>query len=221
MTSPRLARGALIATTVVLVVGGVVTGCSSGGSGDSADDSAAGSTAATTATTSAEPADTGLVGAGCAQLTADPALLAALATQPVGTATSGVPLLTTLASVVGTANLTAALDAQPAVTVIAPANPAFDGVPADQLNALVADLPRLTSMLQHHVISGRIAPDQLVGDHTTLLGDTVTIGGTADAPVVSADQTLLGAADATLVCGNLQTANATVYIVDQVLAPEA
>ncbi|WP_091250716.1 fasciclin domain-containing protein [Klenkia soli] len=211
MTSTRLARGALIAATVVLLG----TGCSS----DSGDSTAAATS--TAATTSAEATDTGPVGAGCAQLTADPALLSTAATQPVATAAAGTPLLTTLASVVGSANLTAALDAQTDITVIAPANSAFDAVPADQINALVADLPRLTSVLQHHVISGRLAPDQLVGDHTTLLGDTLTVGGTADAPTVSADQTLLGTADATLVCGNVQTANATVYIVDQVLSPEA
>ncbi|MFC7575390.1 hypothetical protein ACFQX8_25385 [Klenkia terrae] len=45
--------------------------------------------------------------------------------------------------------------------------------------------------------------------------------GSADAPVVSADQTVLGAVDATVVCGNVQIANATVYVVDQVLSPEA
>lgn len=208
MTSTRRARGALIAATVVLVVGG----CSS----DAGTDDAAGSSTATT--TSAPATATGPIGAGCAQLQVDPA---AAATMPAGTALAAVPLLSTLASVVGTANLTAALDAQTEITVLAPANAAFDAVPADQLNALVADLPRLTSLLQHHVISGRLSPDELVGEHTTLLGDTVTVTGSADAPVVSADQTVLGAVDATVVCGNVQIANATVYVVDQVLSPEA
>ena len=208
MTSTRRARGALIAATVVLVVGG----CSS----DSGTDDAAGSSTATT--TSAPATATGPIGAGCAQLQVDPA---AVATLLAGTALAAVPLLSTLASVVGTANLTAALDAQAEITVLAPANTAFDAVPADQLNALVADLPRLTSVLQHHVISGRLSPDELVGEHTTLLGDTVTVTGSAEAPVVAADQTVLGAADATVVCGNVQTANATVYVVDQVLSPEA
>lgn len=220
MTSPRLVRGALIAASAALVTGGALTGCSSDGSGS---DAAATSAATTSATATTAPS-TDPVGAGCATLTADPATAAALqaaAAQPVGTAAAAVPPLSTLASVVGQANLTAALDAQAGITLLAPANTAFDAVPADQLNALLADLPRLTSVLQHHAIPGRLAPEDLLGQHTTLLGDTVTVTGTASAPVVSADQTLLGAADATVVCGNLPTANATVYVVDQVLAPQA
>ena len=212
MTSPRLARGALIAATVVLVVGGVVSGCSA----DPGTDDAAGSS--TAATTSAPATATGPVGAGCAQLQVDPTAAAAL---PAGSALAAVPVLSTLVSVVGAANLTAALDAQTGITVLAPANSAFDAVPADQLNALVADLPRLTSVLQHHVISGRLTPEELVGEHTTLLGDAVRVTGSAQAPVVSADQTVLAAVDATVVCGNLPTANATVYVVDQLLSPEA
>jgi uncharacterized surface protein with fasciclin (FAS1) repeats len=47
----------------------------------------------------------------------------------------------------------------------------------------------------------------------------VTIDGAGGVYTISADQTLLGAADATVVCGNLPTLNATVYVVDQVLTP--
>ncbi|SDF95611.1 fasciclin domain-containing protein [Klenkia brasiliensis] len=212
MTSTRPARGALISAAVALVA--VLSGCSSDDGGGTAAASSATATSAPSTAPSTDP-----VGAGCAQLPAD--ALAALATQPVGSALPGVPLLSTLATAVGAANLTSALDAQSGITVFAPVDAAFGAVPADQTNALLADLPRLTSVLQHHVVSGRLSPDQVVGDHTTLLGDTVTVTGSADAPVVSADQTLLGAADATVVCGNVQTANATLYLVDQVLAPQA
>lgn len=212
MTSPRPLRGALIAATVALVA--ALTGCSSDDEGTGAGSSSATATSAPSTAPSTDP-----VGAGCSQLPAD--ALATLATQPVGTALAGAPLVSTLASAVTTANLGAALDAQSGITVFAPVNTAFDAVPADQANALLADLPRLTSVLQHHVVSGRLSPDQVVGDHTTLLGDTITVTGDAEAPVISADQTLLGAADATVVCGNVQTANATVYLVDQVLTPQA
>ncbi len=215
MTSTRTARGALLAATVVLVVGGAVTGCSAD---SGTDDAAARSTAATS---SAPATATGPIGPGCDQLVDPAGAPAAVETLPAGTALSATPLLSTLASVASTANLTAALDAQAEITVLAPANAAFDAIPADQLNALVADLPRLTSVLQHHVISGRLGPEELVGEHTTLLGDTVTVTGSAQAPVVSADQTVLGAAEATVVCGNVPTANAVVYVVDQVLSPEA
>ena len=217
MTRTRSTRGALTGVGLALLLTG--TACSSDDGGSTASTSSS----SATATASTAP-DTTAVGVGCAQLPADPAApgsLAAMAAQPVAAAAATNQLLTTLTSVLGQANLTDALNAQTDVTVLAPANAAFDAVPADQLNALLADLPRLTTVLQHHVISGRLAPDQLVGDHTTLLGDTVTVGGTADALTLSADQTVLGAADATVLCGNVQTANATVYIIDQVLSPEA
>ena len=81
------------------------------------------------------------------------------------------------------------------------------------------DVPRLTTVLTHHVIAGRLAPDQLPGEHRTLNGDTVTVAGPADAPTVAAEQTVTGSAPATLVCGGVATANATVYVIDQVLTP--
>ena len=77
-------------------------------------------------------------------------------------------------------------------------------------------------MLTHHVIEGRLAPDQLAGEHTTVNGDTVTIEGSRRGlhrpgrPDGSRARR-----PRTVVCGNVQTANATVYIVDQVLAAPA
>jgi putative DNA primase/helicase len=91
----------------------------------------------------------------------------------------------------------------------------------DALQALLADQPQLTAVLTHHVIEGRLSPDQLAGEHTTLNGDTVTIEGSGEDFTISADQTVVGEADAAVVCGNVQTANATVYIIDGVLAPPA
>ena len=61
--------------------------------------------------------------------------------------------------------------------MLAPANAAFDAVPADALQALLADNAQLTAVLTHHVIQGRLTPDQLAGTHTTLNNDEVTIEG--------------------------------------------
>jgi uncharacterized surface protein with fasciclin (FAS1) repeats len=79
----------------------------------------------------------------------------------------------------------------------------------------------LTTVLTHHVIPGRLTPEQLAGEHTTLAGDTVTIEGSGEDFSVAADQTVVGSTEASVICGNVQTANATVYIIDQVLAPAA
>jgi uncharacterized surface protein with fasciclin (FAS1) repeats len=142
-----------------------------------------------------------------------------MGTAPVATAAASNPLLTTLVQAATAANLVDSLDGQQDITVLAPANAAFQAVPADQLNAVVADVPQLTSILTHHVIQGRLSPDQLAGQQTTLNNDTVTIEGSGENFTISGDQTVTGQ-PATVICGNVQTANATVYVIDQVLKPQ-
>jgi uncharacterized surface protein with fasciclin (FAS1) repeats len=83
----------------------------------------------------------------------------------------------------------------------------------------MADTPKLTAVLTHHVLSGRIPPDRFSGRLTTLDNDEVTVSGAGANLTISGEQTLTGQ-PAHVVCGNVQTANATVYIVDQVLKPQ-
>ncbi len=208
---------------VLLTAGAVLAlplaGC---GADESADDvAAAGNAPATTAASgAAPPAPTGPFGAGCAALPAEgPGSPAALAAAPAATAMSTIPGLTSTMVTVHAAALAASLDATQDVTVLAPVNEAFAAVPPAALDPLLADTPRLTALVTHHVLAGRLAPGELAGTHTTLDGGQVTIDGAGGVYTISADQTLLGAADATVVCGNLPTLNATVYVVDQVLTP--
>ena len=56
------------------------------------------------------------------------------------------------------------------------------------------------------------SPDQLAGTHKTLEGGDLTISG-------SDPDFIVGTQKATIVCGNVPTANATVYIVNTVLMP--
>ncbi|MGY1682728.1 fasciclin domain-containing protein [Geodermatophilus sp. SYSU D01176] len=212
-------RRALLAAATVLAL--PLTGC---GSDEPADDVAAASSApaTTSAAETAPPAPTGPFGPGCADLPPEgPGSPAALAAAPAATAMSAVPgLANTMVTVHGAA-LAGSLDATPDLTVLAPVDEAFAAVPASTLDPLLADTPRLTALVTHHVISGRLAPGELAGTHTTLGGGQVTIDGAGEVFTISADQTLLGAADATVVCGNLPTLNATVYVLDQVLTPPA
>ena len=104
------------------------------------------------------------------------------------------------------------LNAAPAITVFAPTNDAFGKIPADTLNKVLADKPTLTKILTNHVVAGKISPDKLAGDHQTLAGTTITVKG-------SGEMFTVGKENASVVCGNVTTANATVYIVDSVLMP--
>jgi uncharacterized surface protein with fasciclin (FAS1) repeats len=124
------------------------------------------------------------------------------------------------AQAVGAAHLVDSLDTQQNITVLAPANSAFEAMPPDQLAALMADSAQLTSVLTHHVIQGRLTPDQLAGTHTTLNNDEVTIDGSGQSFTIAGEGTLTKT-DASVVCGDVPTANATLYLIDQVLAPAA
>jgi uncharacterized surface protein with fasciclin (FAS1) repeats len=217
--APRLSRATVrlvVAAAVPAMLAGL-TSCSSDDGGAAAADT--GSSAAGSSTSSS-PVAAGPFGPGCDLFPAEGAgSVGAIAATPVGTALSTVPQLSTLTQAVIAANLVDVVNSRAEVTVLAPSNAAFDALGPDALPALLADVPRLTTVLTHHVVPGRLTPDELVGEHTTLNGDSITVAGPAGAPTVAADQTVAGAAAATMVCGNVPTANATVYVIDQVLTP--
>lgn len=223
MKSTTRTCGALLPAAVTLAL--ALTACGSdGAASSSASGSDSGSAAAgsPTAGTSGSSTDDGRpFGAACSQVPADgPGSFSGMSTAPVATAASGNPVLSTLVQAVAAANLVDSLNSQQDITVLAPANPAFQAVPADQLDAVLADVPQLTSVLTHHVIQGRLSPDELAGLQTTLNNDSVTIEGSGESFTISGDQTVTGQ-PASVICGNVQTANATVYVIDQVLKPQA
>ena len=135
-----------------------------------------------------------------------------MATAPVASAASANPLLTTLVKAVGAADLADPLNSAPELTVFAPANPAFEPIPKKDLNALLEDKKTLTAVLTHHVVAQEIAPDDLSGEYETLNKDTITING-------SGETATIGDEKAKVLCGGIQTANATVYVIDSVLMP--
>jgi uncharacterized surface protein with fasciclin (FAS1) repeats len=135
-----------------------------------------------------------------------------MATEPVATAASANPLLKTLVAAVGEAGLVDTLNSAEGLTVFAPTDDAFGKIPKKDLNAVLADKELLTKILTHHVIAGQLGPDEIAGEHETLAGDTVSVDGSDDAFTV-------GAENAAVLCGNIPTANATVYVIDSVLMP--
>ncbi len=154
----------------------------------------------------------GPFGPGCAGVpTEGEGSVEGMADDPVATAASNNPLLTTLVAAVTEAGLVDTLNSAENLTVFAPTDDAFAQIPKKDLNALLADKEMLTTVLTHHVIGERLAPDAVAGEFETLAGDMLTVEGSGE------DFTI---GDASVVCGNVQTANATVYVVDQVLMPQ-
>ncbi len=164
----------------------------------------------------AEGAAAQVFGEGCAAVPADGGgSFDGMATEPVANAASANPLLTTLVAAVTEAGLVDTLNSAEDITVFAPTDDAFAKLPKKDLKAVLADKALLTQILTHHVVGGALSPDTLAGDHDTLNKDTVTVEGSGDAFTVDAG----GGNMANVICGNVPTANATVYIVDSVLMP--
>jgi uncharacterized surface protein with fasciclin (FAS1) repeats len=132
--------------------------------------------------------------------------------DPVATAASNNPLLSTLVTAVQKAGLVDTLNKADGLTVFAPTNDAFAKLPKATLDKVLADKALLTAILTHHVIGGQLDPMAVVGSHDTLNKDSVTVSGDTSGMKVDG---------ANVLCGNIPTANATVYVIDSVLVPPA
>ncbi len=134
-----------------------------------------------------------------------------MADDPAATAASNNPLLSTLVTAVSEAGLVDTLNGEGPFTIFAPTNDAFAAIPADQLEAILADKDLLTSILTYHVVAGESLDAAELGE----AGTAATVNG-ADLEF-GADGTTVNGVD--VVCSDVSTANATVHIIDEVLLP--
>ncbi len=199
--------------------------CSSGSSGTSASSSspakASSSSMPSSSSSMASSMPSGSrttamnFGSGCASVPKSGAgSFTGMSTAPVATAASANPVLSTLVTAVKKAGLVDTLNSAKGITVFAPANSAFAKIPAATLNKVLANKAELTKILTYHVASGRMTPADLSSGKAikTLEGGTVMPAGSGTSFTVNG---------AKVVCGNVQTANATVYIIDTVLMPKS
>jgi uncharacterized surface protein with fasciclin (FAS1) repeats len=168
-----------------------------------------------------DPAFDNLVGQGCAAYAETVpdggGSIVGMSQDPVAVAASNNPLLTTLVAAVS-GQLNADVDLVDTLngsefTVFAPVDEAFAKIDAATIEAL--KLPEnaglLSSILTYHVVPGQILPSDIVGMQTTVQGGTVEVTGMGDDLQVNG---------ATVICGGVATANATVYLIDTVLMPQ-
>jgi len=208
--------------TAVAVLG--LSACSS----DSSTAAPAPVTSSTMAASSAAPKpmdqpmdpSAGLVGPGCADYAAQnptgPGSVTGMAQDPVAVAASNNPLLTTLTAALSgklnpNVNLVDTLNGSE-FTVFAPTDAAFAKIDPATIEKLKTDSNLLSSILTYHVVPGQASPAQVVGMHKTVQGGQVDVTGMGNNLKVN---------NASVVCGGVRTANATVYLVDTVLMPPA
>ena len=155
----------------------------------------------------------GAFGAGCAKVPATgPGSLTAMASVPVATAAARTPLLHDFSRAVKAAGLTSMLNSAKAITVFAPDNAAFIALGKGNVATLTATRSDLTKVLEYHVVSGRHTPAQLASHrHLTTLRGTVIIP--------AKPHKIYEVNSVEITCGNIQTANATVYIVSSIIVP--
>ncbi len=186
-------------------------------SGSSASDNTSSSAPAPVEETTEAAADAGAetFGPGCSAIPADgKGSFNGMVTDPVATAASNNPLLKTLvAAVTAVPGLADTLNAAPALTVFAPTDDAFAKIPEADLNSVLADQATLTAILSHHVVGEQLDPTAIVGEHETLNGDMVAVDGDTEAGLT------VDGGTANVICGNIPTKNATVYVIDSVLMP--
>jgi uncharacterized surface protein with fasciclin (FAS1) repeats len=213
------------ATTAAVVAAISLTAACGSDDTDTAD--AATSEETTSAPASEETSETmdpaaNLVGPGCAdyaETVPDGAgSVEGMSQDPVAVAASNNPLLKTLTAAVS-GDLNPRVDLVDTLngdefTVFAPVDEAFAQLPNKTVNDLSkpANADTLTSVLTYHVVPGQAAPSDVVGEHETVQGDTLEVTGSGDDLQVNG---------ANVICGGVQTANATVYLIDEVLMPQS
>ncbi|MFF8941691.1 fasciclin domain-containing protein [Streptomyces sp. NPDC014864] len=137
-----------------------------------------------------------------------------MAKDPVATAASNNPALSTLVSAVKKAGLVDTLNNAQNITVFAPTNDAFAKIPKATLDKVLNDKAQLTKILTYHVVGKKLAPEDLEnGSFDTLEKSRLSISGSGESYMVDDS--------AKVVCGNVRTANANVYIIDTVLMPKS
>jgi uncharacterized surface protein with fasciclin (FAS1) repeats len=198
-------RRVLVGTLAGLAL--LAAGCSSSGDDGGGSAPAAAPTTAASAGMDFGPACSAVPATGAGSFSG-------MAQDPVATAASNNPVLSSLVGAVKEAGLVDTLNSAEGITVFAPTNDAFSAVPKATLNAAMAD-PKglLTTVLTYHVVEGKLSPEMLAGTHKTLQGGSIEIAGSGESYKVNGK--------ASVVCGNVQTANATVYIIDNVLMPKS
>ncbi|MFF3750178.1 fasciclin domain-containing protein [Streptomyces sp. NPDC002018] len=135
-----------------------------------------------------------------------------MATQPVATALAENTHLSTFVALAKKAGLVDKLNSTEDITVFAPTNAAFAKLSKAQLDSLRTNEAQLRKALNYHVTEKRVAPDQLPdGSFKTLEGSTLTTSGSGQSFKVNRTTNI--------VCGDVRTENATVYVVDSVLMP--
>lgn len=126
---------------------------------------------------------------------------------------AGNPDFSMLAGAAKTAGLDTVLDGSTPYTLFAPNNAAFDKIPKDSMGALMADRPKLTSLLNYHVVPGKISYADLAGRSSisTIDGQSLPVARQPDGSITVGGAKVLNQ--------GIDSSNGMIYPVDSVMMP--
>ena len=118
----------------------------------------------------------------------------------------------TLVKAVQAAGLVETLKGDGPFTVFAPTDEAFAKIPADQLNALLADKAKLTAVLTYHVVPGSWTASKVVKESSlkTVQGQSIKIDTSSGVKVDSAN----------VVKTDITASNGVIHVIDSVILPQ-
>ena len=118
----------------------------------------------------------------------------------------------TLAKALKEAGLIETLKGSGPFTVFAPNDAAFAKIPAEQLNALLADKQKLAQVLTYHVVPGKVmAADVSSGQVKTVEGSPLSIDASGSGVKVN---------DATVIKTDIVASNGVIHVIDTVVLPQ-
>ena len=118
---------------------------------------------------------------------------------------------TTLVAAVTAAGLADTLSGTGPFTVFAPTDEAFAKLPEGTVDALLKDIPKLTTILKHHVVAGTV----MAADAAKLTSATPLDGG--DLVIDATDGVKVGGA--TVISADIVCDNGVIHAVDAVILP--
>jgi uncharacterized surface protein with fasciclin (FAS1) repeats len=131
----------------------------------------------------------------------------------VGVASAN-PDFSTLVSAVQEADLVDTLSGDGPFTVFAPTDDAFAAIPADQLQAILADKEQLTGILTYHVLPAKVMAADLQPEQKV----ATVQGRDVDIEVADGAATINGC---NIVEADVAASNGVIHVVDCVLTPPA
>lgn len=117
----------------------------------------------------------------------------------------------TLATALGAAGLIDTLKGKGPFTVFAPTDEAFAKIPKADLDALLKDKAKLTSVLTYHVVAGKVmAADVKAGKVKTVQGSEITVSTSMGVTVDNAKVTKT----------DIIADNGVIHVIDTVIMPK-